>query len=85
MKKKIILTGLLLFILLSCFGICGCNDTQNVSNQNATDQVTVYITPHGKKYHLKDCRTIKNTSTAISLKEAKEKGYTPCKVCSPPD
>lgn len=45
---------------------------------------TVYITPKGKKYHRESCRTIKNSSTPISLNDAIARGYTSCKVCGPP-
>lgn len=44
---------------------------------------TVYITPKGKKYHRESCRTIKNSSTQISLNDAIARGYTSCKVCKP--
>lgn len=46
--------------------------------------ITVYVTPTGKKYHLAGCRTIKNSSTPISLQDAKNKGYDACGVCHPP-
>lgn len=47
-------------------------------------EVTVYITKTGKKYHGGSCRYLKKSKIAISLKEACERGYTPCKVCKPP-
>jgi hypothetical protein len=46
---------------------------------------TVYITRSGKKYHLDGCRYLAAGKTAISLKDAKAKGYTACKVCRPPE
>ena len=62
--------------------------TQESSTQQTASSdnqgTTVYITPTGKKYHNAGCRTIKNSSTAMSLSEAKAEGYTPCKVCNPP-
>ena len=62
--------------------------TQESSEQQTTSSdnqgTTVYITPTGKKYHNAGCKTIKGSSTAISLSEAKAEGYTPCKVCDPP-
>lgn len=42
---------------------------------------TVYITKTGKKYHREDCRYLKMSSIPITLKKAKEYGYTACKVC----
>jgi hypothetical protein len=44
---------------------------------------TVYITPTGKKYHTEFCRTIKGNKTAVSLEDAKARGYEACKVCRP--
>lgn len=41
----------------------------------------VYITSTGKRYHHENCRYLKYSKIEISLKEAREAGYTPCKVC----
>ena len=57
---------------------------------------TVYITPTGKKYHLETCGVFPGnpnpdnlfqakSKIAISLKDAKARGYTPCKSCMPPE
>jgi hypothetical protein len=46
---------------------------------------TVYITRSGKKYHSDGCRYLIASKIAISLKDAKAKGYTACKVCHPPE
>ncbi len=43
---------------------------------------TVYVTRTGKKYHRDGCRYLKSRR-AISLDAAIERGYEPCKVCSP--
>lgn len=45
---------------------------------------TVYKTPSGAKYHLGNCRTVKNVSEEISIEKAIESGLQPCKVCKPP-
>jgi hypothetical protein len=42
---------------------------------------TVCITRTGKKYH--KCYHYEGRNTEISLKEAKQLGYTPCGVCKP--
>ena len=47
-------------------------------------EITVYITRTGKKYHGLDCRYLRKSCIPISLTEAKQRGYTPCKVCKPP-
>ncbi|MEI0606844.1 hypothetical protein R4K48_07755 [Brachyspira pulli] len=45
---------------------------------------TVYISDKGKKYHRENCRTLRGNKYPISIQEAKERGYTACKVCKPP-
>ena len=45
---------------------------------------TVYVTKTGKKYHRVGCSFLKTTSSAISLQDAVDQGYTPCSRCNPP-
>ena len=45
---------------------------------------TVVVTSKGKKYHEANCRTVKGSSRTMTIAQAKKRGYTPCKVCSPP-
>jgi endonuclease YncB( thermonuclease family) len=52
--------------------------------QSASGDVTVYISKSGIKYHKQSCRSVKKSSTAIKLKEARAKGYLPCKICKAP-
>ena len=50
-----------------------------------TPEPTVYITPNGKKYHLRSCPRIDlNTAKSGPVSKAKEMGYTACGVCNPP-
>lgn len=59
------------------------SDTKN--NQNDThDDITVYITKTGSKYHREGCSSLRSSSIPISLSEAKQRGYEPCKICKPP-
>ena len=44
----------------------------------------VYITRTGKRYHRQGCRYLSKSAMPMSLKDAKQQGYTPCKVCRPP-
>jgi hypothetical protein len=44
----------------------------------------VYRAPTGQRYHRAGCRYVKGKAIPISLKEAKESGLTPCRVCHPP-
>ena len=46
---------------------------------------TVYITENGTKYHIEDCQYLQNSSIAVTLGEALDKGYTPCSKCNPPE
>jgi hypothetical protein len=46
---------------------------------------TVYVTRTGKKYHRDGCRYLVASKIEISLKDAKAKGLTACKVCHPPE
>lgn len=44
----------------------------------------VYRTRSGEKYHRVTCSYVKGKAIRLTLKEAKELGLTPCKVCHPP-
>jgi hypothetical protein len=57
---------------------------QEQKKEDAGKDVTVYITKTGKKYHADGCRYLSKSMIPISLKEAKDRGYTPCPVCAPP-
>ena len=51
----------------------------------AGDETTVYVTPRGRKYHRRDCQHVRSGATAMSVEEAKKRGYTPCSRCKPPE
>ncbi len=48
-----------------------------------TQEVTVYVTNTGSKYHNAGCSYLKS-SNPISLSDAISAGYTPCSRCNPP-
>jgi hypothetical protein len=83
--KKLISLFLLLAALLS-FGAGQQIRAQQPTVRVAQDpqSVTVYITRTGKKYHLDGCRYLGASKIKMTLKEAKARGYTACKVCHPP-
>ncbi len=54
------------------------------SDTQASTASTVYITQSGKKYHVSSCKYLSKSKTAISLTDAKNRGYTPCSKCHPP-
>lgn len=56
--------------------------TQPSSEDN--QQVTVYITNSGTKYHLDGCRHLKS-KIEKTLEEVKALKLEPCKVCNPPN
>ena len=47
------------------------------------EQITVYVTRTGQKYHRDGCRYLSRSKIPMSLKEA-AKRFTPCSVCRPP-
>jgi len=47
-------------------------------------EIIVYITKTGSKYHRSDCGYLRESCIPISLIEAIQRGYTPCKICHPP-
>lgn len=52
-----------------------------VQIQPGDEEKTVYVTAMGKKYHKETCSYLTDSKIAISLAEAKERGYTPCSRC----
>lgn len=66
-------------------GLWGPKEEIKPENQaKANEDTIVYITKTGKKYHSGNCRYLSKSKIPISLKEAIQKGYAPCSVCSPP-
>ena len=56
----------------------------NILNADlAYSKYCVFITDKGNKYHIENCRTIKNSinKTPVSVAEAINSGYMYCKVC----
>lgn len=58
---------------------------QETAQGNAATEKTVVITPSGKKYHNRGCRTLKKSKslTELTVSEAQAQGYEACKVCNP--
>ena len=52
--------------------------------KEATEEVIVYVTAQGKKYHRADCYHLRKSAIPIKLSEAKTRGYEPCSQCKPP-
>jgi len=63
----------------------GISDTKNIySKPKNSGSATVYITASGSKYHEKGCPYLSDSAIPISIKSAKEDGYTACSRCHPP-
>lgn len=54
---------------------------QKIKTEISEDTI-VYITRTGKKYHIENCRYLSKSKIPITLKEAIERGYSPCSVCN---
>jgi len=81
--KKKYLVGLLFYVLLIGTYLSVSITTVHQWRQgNINSSPTVYITSTGAKYHKGYHYDGRNYP--ISLFEADEKGYQPCKVCHPP-
>jgi len=57
--------------------------TTTVTPKQTPQDVTVYITKSGAKYHSDGCRYLSKSRIPISLSKAKT-SYSPCSVCNPP-
>ena len=58
--------------------------TSDNNTSTASDDMIVYITKTGSKYHRENCSSLRSSRIPISLSEAKRRGYEPCKICKPP-
>jgi len=58
---------------------------RSLPQEDEPEEVTVFITKTGAKYHRDNCRYLSKSKIPISLTEAKRQGYTPCSVCDPPE
>lgn len=56
----------------------------NIDQNKKEENIKVYITQNGKKYHRSECRSLKSSRIPIDLQDAKHRGYTVCKICNPP-
>jgi micrococcal nuclease len=59
-------------------------ETPPLKEPAKNQEVIVYITNTGAKYHQGWCRYLKKSKISISLENAKARGYDPCSVCNPP-
>ena len=57
--------------------------TSESTESQQLEDVTVYVTRTGKKYHLGSCSSLRRSKIPISLAEAKQQ-YDACSRCNPP-
>jgi micrococcal nuclease len=57
-------------------------DEPDPDNSPANSKI-VYANPSSQKYHRKNCRYASTNSVAMPLAEARQRGYSPCKICKP--
>lgn len=61
------------------------DDSDDTSSYYAADDdVIVYITDTGERYHRFTCRSLRYSCYETPLSDAIDAGYTPCRVCHPP-
>ena len=94
MKKFVIL---ILIAVLLVFSACTSDIVKNGGivehgtplptadfNDMDSDEIIVYITQSGSKYHTEECSHLSSSKIPITLSQAKQQGYEPCSVCDPP-
>lgn len=54
------------------------------TSSSASDEIIVYVTRTGEKYHRESCSYLRQSKIETTLSEAIEDGYTPCSRCHPP-
>ena len=80
-----LLAALTLCLSLLCPVALPVRAQQGPPAQQDTKTQTVYLTRTGKRYHRDGCRYLAASKIPISLKDAKARGFTACKVCHPPE
>lgn len=96
-KRKIIIAGIISFAIL-CSSVTGFLSAKlffkqeqpqtpaihtSTPTENISQNQDVVVTIAGTKYHLPDCRYVKNKTNVIEedINTAINDGYAPCKIC----
>lgn len=59
-------------------------EPETTTESSGSEEITVYVTDTGTKYHRSGCGSLWNSSHEKTLSEAIAAGYGPCKNCDPP-
>jgi len=60
------------------------SSTSKAPPEKGTPTTKVFTAKSGKKYHRDGCSSLSKSKFTILLSKAKAAGYTPCKLCNPP-
>jgi hypothetical protein len=82
MKSIILLITAISVIFSSQSSVNALETYPNSTSEKHARSQTVYITRTGQRYHLLSCRHLQSC-IPIEKQEARNSGYTPCKVCNP--
>lgn len=66
------------------YNVDGNSGYTNEASRRPGEDITVYVTNSGTKYHRNGCQYLSQSKIAKTLIQAKAEGYTPCSVCNPP-
>jgi hypothetical protein len=85
MKRLLTLVlSIFLFTFIACTAPANApTSADNPSIERDANEVTVYVTRTGNKYHRGSCQYLRQSKFPMPLSEAKRK-YAPCSVCRPP-
>jgi micrococcal nuclease len=75
---KLVFAPLLLVLVL----VCGLVFLPALSA--AEEDLIVYVTNSGRRYHEDGCLSLGRSKIAVTLGDAVGSGYTPCAICKPP-
>ena len=57
---------------------------ETTTESSGQEEITVYVTDTGTKYHRSGCGSLWNSSHERNLSQAISQGYGPCGNCNPP-
>ena len=73
MKRVITAALILALVAISLFA----------QDSDEFDEIIVYITNTGTKYHREACNSLRRSKIPVTLEQAIERGYEPCRNCKP--